>query len=109
QGFRLAYLVGAGLVAAAAVVTFTLVGKAAPVGARRLTRVAIAAAGAVAIGAVVGADLGIGGSPAPPIGAYTTQGAYSFVSAPGVHPPVIRAQVAPRNPSTLGPGYILLG
>jgi hypothetical protein len=36
-----------------------------------------------------------------PIGAFTTRGAYSFVSAPGLHPPKIHAQIpAP----TEGPG-----
>jgi len=108
DGFRLAYLIGAGLTAVAAVINFGLVPRAAAGGGSLLRRFPIAAGVAVAIGAIVGVDLGIGGTPAPPLGAYTTQGAYSFVSAPGLHPPTVRALVAPKDPSSLGPGYILL-
>jgi EmrB/QacA subfamily drug resistance transporter len=118
EGFRLAFLIGAGLAAAAAGMTFAFVGRAAaraPQAAERpavgslLRRFPIAAAVAAAIGGVVAVDLAVGGSPAPPIGAYSTQGAYSFMSAPDLHPPVPRALVAPRHPAQLGPGYILLG
>ena len=109
EGFRLGFRIGAGLAAAAAIMTFAFVAKAAPRPGPLVRRIAIAVGVAVAIGAVAGADLGIGGSPAPPIGAYTTQGAYGFVSAPGLHPPVPRALFTPRDPGQLGPGYILLG
>lgn len=109
EGFRLAYLIGAGLAAAAALVTFGFVGRAQAQSGSMLRRFPIAIGVAVALAAVVGLDLGIGNSPAPPVGAYTTRGAYSFVSAPGLHPPVIRARVAPAHPAALGPGYIFLG
>ncbi|HEV3129674.1 MAG TPA: MFS transporter [Solirubrobacteraceae bacterium] len=109
DGFRLAFLIGAGLAGAAAAMTFAFVGRAEGTKGSLWRRFPIAVGVAVAVGAFVGADLGIGGSPAPPIGAYTTNGAYSFVSAPALHPPLIRARVAPSNPATLGPGYIMLG
>jgi len=109
DGFRLAYLIGAGLAAVAAVITFGFVGRAAASSGSLLRRFPIAAGVAVTIGGVVAVDLAIGGSPAPPIGAYSTRGAYSFVSAPGLHPPRPKALAAPRDPAQLGPGYILLG
>ena len=46
-------------------------------------------------------------APAAPIGAYTTKGAWSFVSAPGLHPPKLRT-VAPTVASKLAPGNFLL-
>jgi hypothetical protein len=44
---------------------------------------------------------------ASPIGAYTTKGAYSFVSAPRLHPPRLRTDVKTQT-SKLAPGYFLL-
>jgi EmrB/QacA subfamily drug resistance transporter len=104
DGFRLAYLIGAGLAGAAALLTFTALprsGAAVGVAARRL---------APAIGVVLAGFLAVtiafAGSHAAPIGAYTTHGAYSFLSAPSLHPPEIRStQRAPSG--RLAPGYIL--
>lgn len=42
-----------------------------------------------------------------PIGAYTTKGAYSFVSAPRLHPPKLKTD-AKTQTSKLAPGYFLL-
>ena len=47
----------------------------------------------------------VGGSHGAPLGAYTTDGTYSYVSAPALHPPVIRATI-PTASSKLAPGYI---
>jgi hypothetical protein len=44
---------------------------------------------------------------AAPIGAYTTKGAYSFVSAPRLHPPKLRTGVKTQT-SKLAKGYFLL-
>ena len=52
-------------------------------------------------------DFAFGGSHGAPIGAYTTNGAYSFVSAPALHPPVIQTDIKPAS-SKLAPGYILM-
>jgi EmrB/QacA subfamily drug resistance transporter len=96
DGFRLAYLIGAGLAAAAAVMTFTSLprpGAAMGVAARRLaTAIAVVLVGFLAV------TIAFAGSHAAPIGAYTTRGAYSFVTAPSLHPPEIRStQRAPAG------------
>jgi EmrB/QacA subfamily drug resistance transporter len=103
HGFQLAYLIGAGLAAVAAAMTFASLPKPAPdlrAAVRRL---------ALAIGAVLAVFLALtiafAGSHAAPIGAYTTNGAYTFASAPALHPPAIR--VVHRAPTEqLAPGYI---
>src|SRR5205807_1731560 len=47
------------------------------------------------------------GNHGAPIGAYTTKGSYSFVSAPGLHPPKIRARGTTAT-AKLAPGYIFI-
>jgi EmrB/QacA subfamily drug resistance transporter len=103
SGFRLAYLIGAGLAAAAALVMFT-----------SLPRTDAALAGAarrfvLAIGAVlvifVGLTAAFSGSHGAPIGKFTTRGAYSYVTAPSLHPPTIRITKQSPAASQL-PGYI---
>jgi len=104
DGFRLAYLIGAGCVGAAAAVTFALVPRPATpaAGATRLaTGIGVAVAAFVAIGVATA------GSRGAPIGAYTTNGAYSFVSAPGLHPPQVRADRTTAGDG-LDPGYIFV-
>ncbi len=130
-GFRLAYLVGAGLVLAAAATTllFARLGAGAPAGAapgaaqvlrRRPTaggeprpaspatspQVRFGAVVALVIAGFAGIDFAAAGGPGAPIGAYTTRGAYSFVSAPGLHPPKLRANVDVTG--QLAPGYIMV-
>ncbi len=100
DGFRLAYLIGAGLAAAAALVTFTSL-PAAPGGAARRLAVAIA----VVVAGFVAIDFAFAGSHGAPVGAYTTDGAYSFVSEPSLRPPKIRAN-KPAAAGELAPGYI---
>jgi len=86
-GFRLAYLIGAGLAGAAALVTFVAVPKPeAAVGpaARRLAiGIGVLVAGFAAI------DIGFANSRAAPIGSYVTDGTYSFVTAPSLRPPIL--------------------
>ncbi len=103
HGFRLAYLIGAGLAAAAAILTFTA-----------LPRLGTASAGAVrrlalGIGAVlvvfIALTIAFAGSHGDPIGKYTTHDTYSYVTEPMLHPPMIRA--GKRSPTAqLAPGYI---
>ncbi len=103
HGFRLAYLIGACLAAVAAVITFTSLPR--PDGARGVAarRLAIAIAGVLAV--FVGLSAAFAGSRGAPLGRYTKAGAYSFLSAPELHPPGIRSNV--RAPaSQLAPGYI---
>jgi EmrB/QacA subfamily drug resistance transporter len=103
QGFRLAYLIGAGLATLAAGIIFTLLPRpdAALVAAARRFALAIGAVLAV----FVALTIAFAGSHGAPIGAYTTSGAYSFVTEPTLHPPQIRnTQRAPAG--QLAPGYI---
>ena len=59
------------------------------------------------IACFVATDLVSSGAPGAPIGTYTTKSTYSFVSAPGLHPPRSTADV-PTTASDLAPGYILV-
>jgi hypothetical protein len=64
---------------------------------------------ALVVGAVLACFVGLtaafAGSHAPPIGDYTTSGAYSYASAPSLHPPIVHSlQRAPAG--QLAPGYI---
>ncbi|HXD66134.1 MAG TPA: MFS transporter [Solirubrobacteraceae bacterium] len=107
DGFRVAYLIGAGLCAVAAILTFALVPRLQadllhPAAGRRVLG---AVAGVVACFAVVG--LAVPRTHAAPLGAYTTNGAYTFVSAPGLHPPKLTLESAAPGAQHL-PGYLML-
>jgi EmrB/QacA subfamily drug resistance transporter len=109
DGFRLAYLVGAGFVALAAVVTFMFVRVPAPQAVPGLAKprhTLFAGAVGLALVCVVVVDFTAAGGAGAPIGTYTTNGAYSFVSAPNLHPPVVKAGTATKT-SKLAPGYIM--
>src|SRR5205085_93725 len=60
------------------------------------------------VGAFVAIDFADGNTRGAPIGAYVKGDTYSFVTAPGLHPPVARADVLPKDLSSLEPGYIFL-
>ncbi|MHB1432361.1 MAG: MFS transporter [Streptosporangiaceae bacterium] len=108
SGFRLAYFIGAALAAAAAVVAGVLLPPAHDHAGRPLrARLRLPLGAAVLIAAFVLVDATAAGAPAAPIGAYTTRGAYTFVSAPGLHPPKLDTDTATEK-SELAPGYILL-
>ena len=66
--------------------------------------IAIGVTGVVA--AFVLVAFAFGGSHGAPIGAYTTENTYSYVTEPGLHPPVIRTDIKTAS-SKLAPGYIL--
>ena len=104
SGFRLAYLIGAGLAASAALLTFTQLPKpklAARAPARRLALgIAAVLAGFLAL------DIAFAGSHGAPVGAYTKAGAYSFVSEPSLHPPKLRVNGSTAT-ADLGGGYVL--
>jgi EmrB/QacA subfamily drug resistance transporter len=103
DGFRLAYLIGAGLAGAAALATFTAMAK--PATAAAGTRRFAAAISVVVVG-FVAIDLAFAGSHGPPVGAYTTAGAYSYVSAPTLHPPIVRRTDRAVAVEKGAPGYI---
>lgn len=98
---ELGYCVAAGLAAATTVAAVVLLPNFARRGRRIPGGVRIAIAIAVIMGCFLGPDFALGG---PALGAYTTRGAYSFVSAPGLHPPILRADM--REPGFLAKGYI---
>ncbi len=104
DGFRLAYYIGAGLAAAAAALTLLALPRGAPAMRRAARR--LAAGVAVAIAAFVGLAVALEGSHGAPLGHYSKNGAYSFVSAPSLHPPKIRL-LKRASSSRLAPGYIL--
>jgi EmrB/QacA subfamily drug resistance transporter len=104
DGFRLAYLIGGGLAAAAALVTFIALPR--PTGARRgAARRLTVAVGVVVVG-FIAIDTAFAGSHGAPVGAYTTDGASSFVTEPSLHPPAIHRD-GPTLANRLAPGYIL--
>ena len=103
HGFQLAYLIGAGLAAAAAVITFTALPRPATAlgGAARRFALAIA----VVLACFVALTVAFAGSHGAPIGAYTTRDAYSFVTTPTLHPPKLGSN-HPTAAGELAPGYI---
>lgn len=107
QGFRVAYLIAAGFAALAAVATFVLLPPGAVPGRAARVRLRLPAGVLAVVVAFAVADFIVAGAPGAPIGAYTTKSAYSFVSAPSLHPPEIRFD-APPVAARLEPGYILL-
>jgi hypothetical protein len=103
EGFRLAYLIGAGLAGAAAILTFLTVER--PEKSLRPAARRLAGTIAVAVAGFVILDVAFANSKGAPIGTYTTKGAYHFVSAPSLHPPIITTD-EPTKASRLAPGYI---
>ena len=53
-----------------------------------------------------GSTAAFAGSHGAPLGRYTTNGAYSFVTAPSLHPPKITTDTTTRPPASSRPGYI---
>jgi EmrB/QacA subfamily drug resistance transporter len=114
DGFQLAYLIGAGLAGAAALVTLTSLPKAAVAMDRPAAGPAAVTARparrlAVAIGFVLAGflavDLALAGSHGAAVGSYTLRGAYTFASAPTLHPP--KLHVKRTSPAgRLAAGYI---
>ena len=91
EGFRLGYYIGAGLCAAAAVATLAWVAKAPATDEARPSGLRFGAPIAVAsvIALFVAVAFAAGGSHGAPIGAYTTNGAYTFATEPALHQPVV--------------------
>jgi EmrB/QacA subfamily drug resistance transporter len=103
EGFRLAYLICGGLAAAAALLTFVAMDR--PATSRAGRRFGLIFGTLVA--GLVALDVAFANSHGAPVGAYTTKGAYSFVSAPALHPPVIRDTGRAQNGAKAGDSYIL--
>ncbi len=105
HGFRLAYLIGAGLAGTAALITFVALPR--PDAAARPATRRLALAVLVAVGCFVGLSVAFEGSHGAPLGAYRTKGAYTFVSAPGLHPPKLQLRKN-AGAAGLGGGYIFM-
>ncbi len=106
DGFRLGYLIGAGLVGVAALLTFLLVPKAEnPVQIKAGRKILTAAVGVIVIFCVI--EFAIPRSHAAPIGNYTTNGAYTYVSEPGLHPPKMQLESVAPGALPL-PGYVMV-
>jgi len=103
DGFRLAYLIGGGLAAAALVLTFTSLRTPGPSPSRAGQRLTVGVG--ILVAAFVALDVAFANSHGAPLGAYTTDGAYSFVTEPSLHPPELKTD-APTVASKLAPGYI---
>jgi EmrB/QacA subfamily drug resistance transporter len=88
HGFSLAYLIGAGLAALAALITFVALPRP-PVAVRSAARL-LGVAVAIVLACFVGLSVAFEGSHGAPLGAYTTRGAYTFATAPGLHPPQLK-------------------
>ncbi len=101
-GFQLAYLIGAGLTASAAIVTFAMLPRAAEPPAARAAVPVLAVIGV--LGCFAGIAFGIGTPRGAPLGAYSLNGTYSYLTAPSLHPP--RVQRYEAKDAKLAPGYI---
>ena len=104
-GFSLSFLAGAVLVGTAAVLTFTLLPGPAEGPQRAFGRRVLTGA-VVVIAAFVAIEIGVPRSQAAPPGEFTTEGAYSYVSAPDLHPPELQV-IKPREGSDRRPGYFM--
>ncbi len=102
HGFRLGFEIGAGLAGAAALLTFLTLPKPAPELAPAVRRLALGVGATIAC--FVALVAAFSGSHGPPIGAYKMQGSYTFVTAPHLHPPIVRKTHATTG--SLSPGYI---
>jgi EmrB/QacA subfamily drug resistance transporter len=104
EGFRLAYVIGAGLAAAAFLIAFFALPRSRTVLAPKARR--MAAAFVVAVAGFVAIDAAFGNSRGAPIGTYKLdRQTYDFVSEPSLHPPVVTTD-EPTIASFLAPGYI---
>jgi EmrB/QacA subfamily drug resistance transporter len=103
HGFRLAFVISACIAGLATVMALLLIPKAPVAPARRARPLALSIGGVLVVFLLL--TIAFAGSKAPPIGHYTKDGAFSFVSAPGLHPP--KEKVLKRSPeSELAPGEI---
>jgi len=107
MGFRIAYVIGAAFCAAAALLTFAFVPRTARQEGSTHRRFQMAIGVAVVVAGFIVAEIATAGSHGAPIGAYLRSGSYSFVSEPGLHPPIVRTGAVAYD--RLAPGYIFIG
>jgi EmrB/QacA subfamily drug resistance transporter len=104
-GFRVAYLLCAGLAATAALLTFAFLPRTAGTDQAAVRRRLVPGAIAV-LACFLVVDFAVPRSHAAPIGAYTTKGAMSFASEPALHPPKLQLQLPAPARHAL-PGYVM--
>ena len=102
-GFRLAFLIGAGCVVVAALMTFALVERS---GAQHTRALPVVGGVGLVLAAFLVLDFAFAGNHGAPVGAYITKGTYRFVTEPTLHPPKIEIE-GKTDPGRLAPGYIL--
>jgi EmrB/QacA subfamily drug resistance transporter len=103
HGFQLAYLIGAGLTAAAAVLTF--VALPGPSGSERAADKRLIVAIAAALACFVGLAAAFTGTHGAALGKFSRANTFSFATAPSLHPP--RYRVVHETPGEKPPpGYI---
>jgi Arylsulfotransferase (ASST) len=103
HGFSLGFWIGAGCAGIAALMTFVALPRSVPAPSLPVRRLGLAIAAVLAVFA--GLTIAFAGSKAPPLGKYTLTDAYSYASAPGLHPPKFHAlQRAPAG--SLSSGYV---
>jgi EmrB/QacA subfamily drug resistance transporter len=105
DGFRLAYLIGAGLAGAAALLTFATVPR--PVAALRPAGFRLTIGIAVLVAGFIALDVAFANSKGAPVGAYKTDEAHTYVTAPSLHPPLFGIDRT-AAPGRLAPGYIFM-
>jgi hypothetical protein len=105
EGFRLAFLIGAGLSAVAMLLTY--VGFPGPAPELRRAARRVTAAFAVGVAVFAAFTIAFANSRGAPIGAYVTSAdtTQSFVTEPSLHPPRIRP-IGTATWNKLAPGYI---
>ena len=105
-GFRLAYLIAAGLCAAALLLAFTAMPRLVSAASAATARRFVGAIGVV-LALFAAGDIAFAHSTGAPLGAYTTADTYHFVTAPTLHVPKIKTDQTTLT-SQLSPGYILM-
>jgi len=105
EGFRLAFLIAAGLAAAALLVTLVAVAR--PPTEQRATGRRLSLTFIAIVAAFAACDVAFGNSKGAPIGSYVTSNTYRFVSAPSLRPPKITTDQTTLT-AKLAPGYIFM-
>jgi EmrB/QacA subfamily drug resistance transporter len=105
DGFRLGYLIGAGLCGIAAILTFVFIPSTQKVSAR--APLGVLAGVALVLAVFAGYEFGAPRTHAAPIGKYALNGkVWSFASAPNLHPPKLRVDTNRLPNHQLG-GYVM--
>ncbi len=106
SGFRLAFLIGAGCVALAALMTFALVERGASQHKQAARPIPVVGGVALMLAVFLAIVFAFAGNHGAPVGAYITKDTYSYVTEPSLHPPKIQIE-GKTDTNKLASGYIL--